>query len=296
MNQLKVRKAVIPAAGLGTRFLPATKAQPKEMLPLVDKPAIQFVVEEAAAAGIETVLIITGRRKRAIEDHFDYAPELEAFLEQKGHRELAETVRRASELLPIHYLRQREAKGLGHAVLCAAEFVGAEFFAVMLGDDVIEADPPVLAQLMRVHKETGGSVLAVAEVAESELSRYGIIAGEMIGEGLWRVRDLVEKPTPREAPSRWAVIGRYILSPTVFGILRETPPGAGGEIQLTDALCVLCRNEPLYAYAFQGVRYDVGEKLGYLVATVEMALKHPEIGAAFRDYLRNLCLRLLGEP
>lgn len=293
---MKIKKAVIPGAGLGIRFLPATKAQPKEMFPLVDKPAIQYVVEEAAAAGIESLLIITGRGKRAVEDHFDYAPELEAFLERKGHRELAKSVRRVSELLPIHYLRQREAKGLGHAVLCATEFVGAEFFAVMLADDVIEADPPVLAQMMRVHAETEGSVIAVMEVAESAVSRYGIIAGERINERLWRVRDLIEKPQLRDAPSRWAVIGRYILSPTVFGILRETPPGAGGEIQLTDALRVLCRNEPLYAYAFQGVRYDVGEKLGYLVATVEMALKHPEIGPAFQDYLRNLCLRLFGEP
>ncbi|MBC7222337.1 UTP--glucose-1-phosphate uridylyltransferase GalU [Candidatus Bipolaricaulota bacterium] len=288
-----VKKAVIPAAGLGTRFLPATKAQPKEMLPLVDKPAIQYIVEEAAASGVESVLIITGRGKRAIEDHFDYAPELEAFLREKGHTELAEAVRRITELLPIHYLRQREPKGLGHAVLCAQKFVGKEFFAVMLGDDVIEAEPPALRQLMDVHEKTGGSILAVMEVEQKEVSRYGIVAGEEIGEGLWRVRDLVEKPSPKEAPSNLAVIGRYILSPTVFEILAETKPGAGGEIQLTDALRVLCQREPLYAYAFRGKRFDVGEKLGYVVATVELALRHPEIGREFRAYLRRLQEELL---
>ncbi len=278
---------MIPAAGLGTRFLPATKAQPKEMLPLVDKPAIQYIVEEAAASGVESALIITGRGKRAIEDHFDYAPELEAFLREKGQAKLAEEVRRIPELLSIHYLRQKEPRGLGHAVLCARDFVGQDFFAVLLGDDVIHADPPALRQLTDVHTRTEGSVLAVMKVEKSEVSRYGIVAGEEVAPGLWRVHDLVEKPQPEEAPSQLAVIGRYILSPTVFEILRKTEPGAGGEIQLTDALRVLCQREPLYAYAFQGLRYDVGEKLGYVVATVELALRHPEISRPFRDYLRR---------
>jgi len=286
---MRVKKAVVPAAGLGTRFLPATKAQPKEMLPLVDKPAIQYIVEEAAASGIQSLLIVTGRGKRAIEDHFDYAPELEAFLQAKGETKLAEGIRRVTELLSIHYVRQKEPKGLGHAVLCARDFVGEEFFAVMLGDDVIFADPPALRQLMAIHEETGGSVIAVMEVPKEEVSRYGIIAGEEVRPGLWRVESLVEKPSPSEAPSNLAVIGRYILSPKVFEILRETKPGRGGEIQLTDALNVLCRKEPLYAYAFKGKRFDVGEKLGYMMAQVEIALLHPEIGQAFREYLRKLC-------
>lgn len=289
---MAIRKAVIPAAGLGTRFLPATKAQPKEMLPLVDKPAIQHIVEEAAASGVKSVLIVTGRGKRAIEDHFDYAPELEALLREKGQVELAEMVRRVTELLPVHYVRQKEPKGLGHAVLCAREFVGNEFFAVMLGDDVIQADPPALRQLIGVHERTGGSVLAVMKVEPKEVSRYGILAGEEVEDGLWRVRDLLEKPRPTEAPSNLAVIGRYILSPTVFEFLEKTQPGSGGEIQLTDALRLLCRKEPLYAYAFQGQRFDVGEKLGYTVAIVELALQHPEIGPEFKAYLRGRCANL----
>jgi len=284
---MRVKKAVIPAAGLGTRFLPATKAQPKEMLPLVDKPAIQYIVEEAAASGIQSLLIVTGRGKRAIEDHFDYAPELEAFLQAKGETRLAEEIRRITELLSIHYVRQKEPKGLGHAVLCARDFVGEKFFAVMLGDDVIFADPPALRQLMAIHEETGGSAVAVMEVPNEEVSRYGIIAGEEVQPGLWRVESLVEKPNPSEAPSNLAVIGRYILSPKVFEILGDTKPGRGGEIQLTDALNVLCQEEPLYAYAFTGKRYDVGEKLGYMMAQVELALLHPEIGQAFRDYFAN---------
>jgi len=286
---MRINKAVIPAAGLGTRFLPATKAQPKEMLPLVDKPAIQYIVEEAAASGIQSLLIITGRGKRAIEDHFDYAPELEAFLRAKGETKLAEEIRRITELLSLHYVRQKEPKGLGHAVLCGRDFVGDEFFAVMLGDDVIFATPPALRQLMEIHEETGGSVVAVIEVPKEEVGRYGIIAGEKVRPGLWQVKGLVEKPSPKEAPSNLAVIGRYILSPKVFEILWETKPGRGGEIQLTDALNVLCQEEPLYAYAFQGKRFDVGEKLGYMMAQVEIALLHPEIGLAFQEYLRQLC-------
>lgn len=289
---MRVKKAVIPAAGLGTRFLPATKAQPKETLPLVDKPAIQYVVEEAATAGIQSLLIVTGRGKRAIEDHFDYAPELEAFLQAKGELKLAEEIRRISELLSFHYVRQKEPKGLGHAVLCAWDFVGEEFFAVMLGDDVILASPPALRQLMEIHEETGGSVVAVMEVPKEEVGRYGIVAAEEIKPRLWRVKGLVEKPSPKEAPSNLAVIGRYILSPKVFEILKETKPGRGGEIQLTDALNVLCQKEPLYAYAFKGERFDVGEKLGYMMAQVEMALRHPEIGQAFKEYLHKLCQKL----
>jgi UTP--glucose-1-phosphate uridylyltransferase len=264
------------------------------MLPLVDKPALQYIVEEAAASGIKSVLIVTGRGKRALEDHFDHAPELEAFLREKGQPELAEVVRRITELVSIHYVRQKEPKGLGHAVLCARDFVGAEFFAVMLGDDVIAADPPALRQLATIHGKTGGSALAVMEVPPREVNRYGIVAGEKVGEGLWRVRDLVEKPDPEEAPSTLAVIGRYILSPRIFEILSETRPGKGGEIQLTDALRTLCREEPLYAYAFRGERFDVGEKLGYMRATVELALRHPEIGEEFKRYLRSLCERLWG--
>jgi len=293
---MRINKAVVPAAGLGTRFLPATKAQPKEMLPLVYKPAIQYIVEEAAASGIQSLLIVTGRGKRAIEDHFDYAPELEAFLRAKGETKLAEEIRRVTELLSLHYVRQKEPKGLGHAVLCARDFVGEEFFAVMLGDDVIFADPPALRQLMEIHEETGGSVVAVMEVPKEEVGRYGIIAGEGVRPGLWRVEGLVEKPSPNEAPSNLAVIGRYILSPKVFEILRETKPGRGGEIQLTDALNVLCQEEPLHAYAFQGKRFDVGEKLGYMMAQVELALLHPEIGQAFREYLRTLCQTLFTTP
>jgi len=293
---MKIKKAVVPAAGLGTRFLPATKAQPKEMLPLVDKPAIQYIVEEAAASGIQSLLIVTGRGKRAIEDHFDYTPELEAFLRAKGETKLAEDIRRVTELLSLHYVRQKEPKGLGHAVLCARDFVGEEFFAVMLGDDVIFASPPALQQLMEIHEETKGSVVAIMEVPKEEVSRYGIVAGEEAQPGLWRVESLVEKPSPSEAPSNLAIIGRYILSPKVFEILQETNPGRGGEIQLTDALNVLCQEEPVYAYAFRGKRFDVGEKLGYMMAQVEIALGHPEIGPAFKEYLRKLCRSFSPHP
>jgi len=284
---MKVKKAVIPAAGLGTRFLPATKAQPKEMLPLVDKPAIQYIVEEARESGIESLLIITGRGKRAIEDHFDHAPELEFFLRQKGQEDLAEEVRKISELLSIHYVRQKEPKGLGHAVLCAKEFVGNEYFAVLLGDDVFFSEIPALRQLINLHEEMRGSVIGVVEVGKDEVSRYGIIEGVSLRPGLFKVRSLIEKPSPEEAPSNLAIVGRYVLSPLVFEILKDTKPGKGGEIQLTDALSVLSQNEPLYAWVLNGMRFDVGEKLGYMIAQVELALNHPEIREPFFRYLKE---------
>jgi len=284
---MKVKKAVIPAAGLGTRFLPATKAQPKEMLPLVDKPAIQYIVEEARESGIESLLIITGRGKRAIEDHFDHAPELEFFLRQKGQEDLAEEVRKISELLSIHYVRQKEPKGLGHAVLCAKEFVGNEYFAVLLGDDVFFSEIPALRQLINLHEEMRGSVIGVVEVGKDEVSRYGIIEGVSLRPGLFKVRSLIEKPSPEEAPSNLAIVGRYVLSPLVFEILKDTKPGKGGEIQLTDALSVLSQNEPLYAWVLNGMRFDVGEKLGYMIAQVELAFNHPEIREPFLRYLKE---------
>lgn len=284
---MSIRKAVIPAAGLGTRFLPATKAQPKEMLPLVDKPAIQYIVEEARESGIESLLIITGRGKRAIEDHFDHAPELEFFLRQKGQEDLAEEVRKISELLSIHYVRQKEPKGLGHAVLCAKEFVGNEYFAVLLGDDVFFSEIPALRQLINLHEEMRGSVIGVVEVGKDEVSRYGIIEGVSLRPGLFKVRSLIEKPSPEEAPSNLAIVGRYVLSPLVFEILKDTKPGKGGEIQLTDALSVLSQNEPLYAWVLNGMRFDVGEKLGYMIAQVELAFNHPEIREPFLRYLKE---------
>jgi len=284
---MNVRKAIIPAAGLGTRFLPATKAQPKEMLPLVDKPAIQYIVEEAKESGIESLLIITGRGKRAIEDHFDNAPELEFFLRQKGQEELAEEIKKISELLEIHYVRQKEPKGLGHAVWCAREFVGNEYFAVLLGDDVFFSEVPALKQLLSLHEEIKGSFIGVMEVGKEEVSRYGVIEGIPIRPGLFKVRSLVEKPSPEEAPSNLAIVGRYVLSPLVFDILKDTKPGKGGEIQLTDALNTLCQNEPLYAWILEGKRFDVGEKLGYIIAQVELALNHPEIREPFLRYLKE---------
>jgi len=283
----RVRKAVIPAAGLGTRFLPATKAQPKEMLPIVDKPAIQYIVEEAVASGIEDILIITGRGKRAIEDHFDRSLELEEALAQKGESDLLHLVREIASV-EIHYLRQKEPRGLGHAVYCARKFVGDEPFAVLLGDDIMVGDPPCLKKMLDLHAELGGSIVAVKEVPPSEVSRYGIVRPEPVRPGLFRALDLIEKPRPEEAPSSLAIIGRYILSPGIFPLLEMATPGAGGEIQLTDALRRLGALESVYAYAFPGRRYDVGDKLGYLKATVEFALARPDLGPAFRAYLEEL--------
>ena len=280
----KVRIAVIPAAGLGTRFLPATKAQPKEMLPIVDKPCIQYIIEEAIDSGIEDILIITGRNKRAIEDHFDRAVELEMTLKAQGKYDLLGLVQELSRVT-IHYVRQKEPKGLGHAVLCARHFVGVEPFAVLLGDDIMDAEVPVLKQLMDVHEDCGGSVLGVQEVPRDRVSSYGVVKPKPVKERLWLAEDLVEKPSIEEAPSRLAVLGRYIISPEIFDILETTQPGRGGEIQLTDALKKLSEREPVFAYEFEGRRYDVGDKQGFLEATVDFALKRPDLRDPFLRYL-----------
>jgi UTP--glucose-1-phosphate uridylyltransferase len=287
----KVKKAIIPAAGWGTRFLPATKAQPKEMLPIVDKPSIQYIVEEAVASGIEDIIIVTGKNKRAIEDHFDRNIELEMVLREKGELDLIDLIEDISNLVDIHYVRQKEARGLGHAVYCARKFIGDEPFAVLLGDDMIDARIPCLRQMLDVYEEHPGVVLAVQQVERADVKKYGIIkpvqAGPQTGcdSRLMRVEDLVEKPLPENSPSNYAVIGRYIITPEIFEILGEIPPGAGGEIQLTDALRELARSQTIYAYQFEGVRYDVGDKLGFLEATVKYALARPELGADFRDFL-----------
>lgn len=282
-----VKKAVIPAAGLGVRFLPATKSQPKEMIPIIDKPTIQYIIEEALASGVEDILIISGRGKRAIEDHFDHAPELEAHLAAKGKAaELAE-VRRISEMGNIHYVRQRYPLGLGHAVGCARAFVGDAPFAVLLGDDVVRGPVPCLKQLLEQHARLGASVVALEEVPAEDVSKYGVIRGRAAGPRLFAVEDLVEKPPVDQAPSRMAVMGRYILDPRIFPLIEQTQPGAGGEIQLTDALRLLVREQPLYGYRFEGRRYDVGHCLGYLKATVDFALERDEVRAPFLEYLRG---------
>lgn len=285
----KITRAVIPAAGLGTRFLPATKATPKEMLPIVDKPTIQYIVEEALASGIEDILIITGRSKRAIEDHFDRSVELELSLEEKKQEELLKQVQEISDIR-IHYIRQKEPKGLGHAILCAKQFIGNEPFAVLLGDDVVYNDEkPALRQLMDVYEETGASVLGVQEVPREKVSSYGIVAARATKEPrTFAVADMVEKPSIEEAPSNMAVLGRYVITPEVFGILEETPPGRGNEIQLTDALRTLAKIQPMYAYNFEGRRYDVGDKQGFLEATVEYALRRPELRDRFLTYLKKV--------
>ena len=285
---VKVRKAVIPAAGLGTRFLPATKAQPKEMLPIVDKPTIQFIIEEAIEAGIEDILIITGKNKRAIEDHFDKSVELELALKEKGETELLSMVEEISNLADIHYIRQKEAKGLGHAVNCARTFVGNEPFAVLLGDDVMAAEVPVIKQMVDIFEEKGAPILGVQRVPENRVSSYGIVKYSREEEGLFLVEDLVEKPALSEAPSNLAILGRYIITPDIFPILERTKPGRNNEIQLTDALKELARLAPMYAYEFVGKRYDVGNKLGFLEATVEFALSRDDLGGEFRNYLKKL--------
>ncbi|WP_455377544.1 UTP--glucose-1-phosphate uridylyltransferase GalU [Petrachloros mirabilis] len=287
MSRTAVRKAVIPAAGLGTRFLPATKASPKEMLPLVDKPLIQYVVEEAVASGIEDIIVITGRGKRAIEDHFDRSVELEENLKGNGKAQLLSQIRHISNLANFCYVRQSEALGLGHAVLCAQHLIGDEPFAVMLGDEIIDAPVPGLAQLIHTYKKRHGAVLGIREVPHAEANRYGIISPKQIADGLHKVVDLVEKPSPADAPSNLAVIGRYVLPPEIFPILRKTKPGKNGEIQLTDALKELATHSPMYAVEVKGERYDAGDKLGFLIATVEFALKNPSLGADFGDYLRS---------
>lgn len=285
---MRVRKAIIPAAGWGTRFLPATKAVPKEMLPIVDKPAIQYIVEEAVNSGIEDIIIVTGRNKRGIEDHFDRCHDLEYFLKEKGKQDLLRIVREISEMADVHYVRQKEQKGLGHAVLCARKFIGKEPFAVILPDDIIDAEKPCLAQMIEIYEQKGGAVIAVEKVPREEVSRYGVVKPEEVEKGLYRILDLVEKPPVEEAPSDLAVIGRYILPPEIFKHLEKTRPGAGGEIQLTDALRSLLKEQTLYAYEFAGTRYDTGDKLGFLEATVAFGLKHPQLGRPFRSYLQQI--------
>ncbi|MEY6433161.1 UTP--glucose-1-phosphate uridylyltransferase GalU [Thioalkalicoccus limnaeus] len=288
----KLNKAVFPVAGLGTRFLPATKASPKEMLPVVDKPLIQYAAEEAEAAGVQQLVFITGRNKRSIEDHFDKAYELEMELKASGKKKLLDIVR--GVVLPdvsCIYLRQAEALGLGHAVLCARPVVGKEPFAVILADDLIQNDGPgVVAQMADVYERYGCSVLGVEEVPRHETNKYGIVATERGADGELRVVSIVEKPAPDDAPSNLAVVGRYLLTPRIFDKLAETRPGAGGEIQLTDGIAALLADEPVIAYPFKGKRYDCGSKLGYLEATVELGLQHPELGGPFADYLKNLRL------
>lgn len=284
---MKVRKAIIPAAGLGTRFLPATKAQPKEMLPIVDKPTIQYIIEEAVASGIEEILIITGRNKKCIEDHFDKSVELEMELEKSHKDDLLEMVRNISDMVDIHYIRQKEPKGLGHAILCARAFVGNEPFAVLLGDDVVDSEVPCLKQLMDCYKEYNTTILGVQTVKHEDVSKYGIVDGIHIEDRVYKVKKLVEKPSVEESPSNVAILGRYIITPQIFDILQNTEPGKGGEIQLTDALQTLIGNEAMYAYNFEGRRYDVGDKLGFLQATVEFALKRDDLREPFMDYLTN---------
>lgn len=284
---MKVRKAIIPAAGLGTRFLPATKAQPKEMLPIVDKPTIQYIIEEAVASGIEEILIITGRNKRAIEDHFDKSVELELDLKSKHKDDLLQLVEDISNMAQIHYIRQKEPRGLGHAIYCAKTFVGDEPFAVMLGDDVVDNDVPCLKQMIEVFEEYKTTVLGVQPVPKCDVNKYGIVKGKFIEDGVYKVKDLVEKPDVDKAPSDIAILGRYIITPRIFEILEHTQPGKGGEIQLTDALKELLSLEAMYAYTFKGKRYDVGDKLGFLQATVEYALKRDDIKDEFLEYLRN---------
>jgi UTP--glucose-1-phosphate uridylyltransferase len=287
----EITKAVFPAAGLGTRFLPATKASPKEMLPLVDKPLIQYVVEEAVSSGIEEVVLVTGRGKRAIEDHFDVAFELEEELKAKGKHKMLSEMQRIANLVTFCYIRQKKALGLGHAVLSAKRVVGNDPFAVLLGDDIIDAQVPVLRQMMEVHRRYPATILAIQKVPRSQTHQYGIIDGKRIENGVYLVRDLVEKPAPQDAPSNLAIIGRYILTPEIFDVLEHTKPGKGGEIQLTDGLKLLIERQPIYAYEFEGIRHDAGDKLGFLKATVEFGLKNAEFGGEFRDYLRKLKLR-----
>jgi UTP--glucose-1-phosphate uridylyltransferase len=291
---MRVRKAVFPAAGLGTRFLPVTKAQPKEMLPLVDKPIIQYGVEEALAAGCDQIIIITGRGKQAIEDHFDVSYELEKMLEERGKTDLLKIVRQISDMIHIAYVRQKEALGLGHAVLTARELVGDEPFAVLLADDVIDAQVPCLKQMMKVFEETQCSVLATQVIEGPAISSYGVLkvkpADGRFGGRLYEILDMVEKPKPEDAPSNIAVIGRYILTPRVFEMLAETQVGVGGELQLTDGMRLLLKKEKMYGYVFEGKRHDTGDKLGFLKATVEFALKRPDLGEALRQYLKSLKL------
>jgi len=286
-----VKKAIFPAAGLGTRFLPATKASPKEMLPIVDKPMIQYGIEEAVACHINEIIIITGKNKRSIEDHFDYAFELELKLRKSGKKKLVEEINRLNKI-NMAYIRQGYALGLGHAISCAAPFVDGDPFAVILSDDIIPPEESLLKDMIRLHKELQGPILALEKVPSSEIHRYGVIGGKKIGDRVYRIDNLVEKPGAAEAPSNMAIIGRYILTPDIFGVLKSSRPGKGGEIQLTDAIRKLLKTRPVYGYLYDGVRYDAGDKLGYLKATVDFALRNPELSGPFRAYINKTAERL----
>lgn len=288
---MKVRKAIIPAAGLGTRFLPATKAMPKEMLPIVDKPTIQYIIEEAVESGIEDIIIVTGKGKRAIEDHFDHSFELEQNLLEKGKFSLLDEVQKSSKLADVHYIRQKEPKGLGHAIWCARKFIGNEPFAVLLGDDIVKADKPCLRQMIEQYERYNASVIGVQHVPDHEVSRYGIVDGKAVGDRFYNVNNLVEKPKEEEAPSNLAIMGRYVLSPRIFEILNNQEPGAGGEIQLTDAIAQLNQYEAVYAYDFEGVRYDVGEKMGFIQTTIEFALQREDLRRDLLNYLSTVMER-----
>lgn len=283
----RIRKAIIPAAGLGTRFLPATKAQAKEMLPIVDKPTLQYIIEEAIESGIEEILIVTGRNKKSIEDHFDRSVELELELEKKGKIEMLNMVQDISNMVNICYIRQKEPKGLGHAVYCAKSFIGNEPFAVLLGDDIVDSETPCLKQMISAYDEYKTSILGVQEIARENVDKYGILDVKHIEDRVYKVKDMVEKPAVDEAPSNIAILGRYIITPEIFNILENQAPGKGGEIQLTDALKTLATKEAIYAYNFQGRRYDVGDKLGFLQATVDFALKRPELRDDFISFLKR---------
>ncbi|KJS21702.1 MAG: UTP--glucose-1-phosphate uridylyltransferase [Clostridiaceae bacterium BRH_c20a] len=288
---MRIRKAIVPAAGLGTRFLPATKAQPKEMLPVVDKPTMQYIIEEAVNSGIEEILIITGRNKKSIEDHFDKSIELEIELQSKGKYDLLQEIRYISDMANIHYIRQKEPNGLGHAIYCAKSFIGNEPFAVLLGDDIVYADKPCLKQMIEVYNKYKTTVLGVQEVPKEYVFKYGIVDGKYIENRVYNVKGLVEKPPVQDAPSNIAILGRYIINPAIFEILEYTQPGKGGEIQLTDALNILAQREEMYAYNFEGRRYDVGDKQGFLEATVEFALRKADLREGFLQYLTRVVKR-----
>ena len=284
---MKVRKAIIPAAGLGTRFLPATKSQPKEMLPIVDKPTLQYIIEEAITSGIEEILIITGRNKQSIEDHFDKSVKLELELAKKGKNDMLEMVQNISNMANIHYIRQKEPKGVGDAINCAKSFIEDEPFAVLLGDDIVDSKTPCLKQLINTFNDYRTTILGVQEVAQENVDKYGIIDAIKIDESSYKVKNLIEKPKKDSAPSNIAILGRYIITPTIFDILDTQEPGKGGEIQLTDALKILCEREAMYAYKFEGKRYDVGDKLGFLEATIEYALKREDLKDGLLEIIKN---------
>lgn len=289
-EKMKIKKAIIPAAGLGTRFLPATKAMPKEMLPILDKPTIQYIVEEAVAAGIEDIIIVTGKHKRAIEDHFDNQKELEMILEEKGKQDLLDEVQHSSNLANMFYVRQKEQKGLGHAIWSAKQFIGNEPFAVLLGDDIVQSDEPAIKQLMNQYDDTGKSIIGVQQVNENETHRYGIVDPAESNEGLFSVNKFVEKPEPGTAPSNLAIMGRYVLTPQIFDYLEKQEIGAGGEIQLTDAIERLNKDDKVYAFDFNGERYDVGEKLGFVKTTIQFALNNEEMSQDVKAYIQSLDL------